>query len=151
MLLHEYGCYQQCPDELQVRVEAIESYFMTQVGYKKMFSWEQELWFFMMFDHIFVHWVIYHWHANFKLSQFACIHHGFLQWQCKHLLVRLEWLFISFLIGFCDFAEEFHRRRQLRTRKERLEKRRQQQAEYAESQKLFSQCKSRFFPIDNSH
>lgn len=39
-------------------------------------------------------------------------------------------------------AEEIHRRRQLRTRKERLEKRRQQQAEFTESQKLFSQCKS---------
>lgn len=39
------------------------------------------------------------------------------------------------------FLEEIHRRRQLRTRKERLEKRRQEQAELAESQKLFSQCK----------
>ncbi|CAF4598880.1 unnamed protein product, partial [Rotaria magnacalcarata] len=27
ILLHEYGCYQQCPDELRVRVEAIESFF----------------------------------------------------------------------------------------------------------------------------
>lgn len=36
MLLHEYGSYQQCPDELHVRVEAIESYFMTEVSCKKM-------------------------------------------------------------------------------------------------------------------
>jgi hypothetical protein len=32
MLLHEYGSYQQCPDELHVRVEAIESFFMTEVS-----------------------------------------------------------------------------------------------------------------------
>ncbi|CAF1192440.1 unnamed protein product [Adineta steineri] len=30
MLLHEYSSYQQCPDELHVRVEAIESFFMTE-------------------------------------------------------------------------------------------------------------------------
>jgi len=42
-------------------------------------------------------------------------------------------------------SDEIHRRRQYRTRKERLEKRRQQQAEFAESQKLFSQCKLKFF------
>jgi hypothetical protein len=31
MLLHEYGSYQQCPNELHVRVEAVESLFMTEV------------------------------------------------------------------------------------------------------------------------
>lgn len=44
-----------------------------------------------------------------------------------------------------DELDEIHRRRQMRTRKERLEKRRQQQAEWAESQKLFSQCESSVF------
>lgn len=33
MLLHEFGCYQQCPEEIHVRVEAIESYFMTEVSF----------------------------------------------------------------------------------------------------------------------
>ena len=32
ILLHEYGSYQQCPAELHVRVEAIESHFMTEVS-----------------------------------------------------------------------------------------------------------------------
>ena len=32
ILLHEYGSYQQCPSELHVRVEAIESHFMTEVS-----------------------------------------------------------------------------------------------------------------------
>ncbi len=33
ILIHEYGSYQQCPDELHVRVEAIESFFMTEVSF----------------------------------------------------------------------------------------------------------------------
>jgi len=36
ILLHEYGCYQQCPDELHARVEAIESFFMTEVSFFSM-------------------------------------------------------------------------------------------------------------------
>ena len=47
--------------------------------------------------------------------------------------------------GFFFLQDEIHRRRQFRTRKERLENRRQQRAEYAETQKLFSQCESRNF------
>ena len=31
MLIHEYGSHQNCPDELNVRIEAIESFFMTEV------------------------------------------------------------------------------------------------------------------------
>lgn len=30
ILIHEFGSYQQCPDELRARVEAIETYFMTE-------------------------------------------------------------------------------------------------------------------------
>ena len=41
-------------------------------------------------------------------------------------------------------SDEIHRRRQYRTRKERLENRRQQRAEYAETQKLFSQCNFKY-------
>lgn len=33
MLLHEYRSYENCPDELHVRVEAIESHFMTEVKF----------------------------------------------------------------------------------------------------------------------
>jgi hypothetical protein len=50
--------------------------------------------------------------------------------------------FLNSIFKFEIFLlDEIHRRRQFRTRKERLEKRRQQQAEFAESQKLLSQCK----------
>ncbi len=41
MLLHEYGSYQQCPDELHVRIEAIESFFMTEVRVVVVFSNEK--------------------------------------------------------------------------------------------------------------
>ena len=44
-------------------------------------------------------------------------------------------------IRIISILDEIHRRRQLRIRKERLEQRRQKRAEFAESQKLFSQCK----------
>ena len=46
--------------------------------------------------------------------------------------------------------DEIHRRRQFRTRKERLEKRRQEQAEFVESQKLFSACKINFIAYNHS-
>ncbi|CAF0913838.1 unnamed protein product [Adineta ricciae] len=104
MLLHEYGCYQQCPDELHVRVEAIESYFMTED----------------------------------VRSHFRSLSHLPLTCEFQVIEIRLHPPLIS-PMTMQTFAEEFHRRRQLRTRKERLEKRRQQQAEYVESQKLFSQ------------
>ena len=52
-----------------------------------------------------------------------------------------EFFFHTGTLHTSELSDEIHRRRQLRTRKERLEKRRQEQAEFAESQKLFSQCK----------
>ncbi|UJR29122.1 hypothetical protein I4U23_010336 [Adineta vaga] len=104
MLLHEYGSYQQCPDEIHVRVEAIESYFMT-----------EDL-----------------------RSQFRSLNHLPLTCEFQVIEVRLHPPLISPLT-MQSFTDEFHRRRQLRTRKERLEKRRQQQAEFVESQKLFTQ------------
>ncbi|CAF1637779.1 unnamed protein product [Rotaria magnacalcarata] len=104
ILLHEYGCYQQCPDELRVRVEAIESFFMT-----------GEL-----------------------RSQFRSISHLPLTCEFQVIEIRLNQPMIS-PTTMQVFNDEIHRRRQLRTRKERLEKRRQQQAEFVESQKLFSQ------------
>ena len=33
ILLHEFGSYNKCPDELHARIEAIESHFMTEVCY----------------------------------------------------------------------------------------------------------------------
>ncbi len=41
ILIHEYGSYQQCPDELHVRVEAIESFFMTEVSYLNKEIWNR--------------------------------------------------------------------------------------------------------------
>jgi hypothetical protein len=41
ILIHEYGSYQQCPDELHVRVEAIESFFMTEVSYSNKEIWNR--------------------------------------------------------------------------------------------------------------
>lgn len=103
MLIHDYGSYQNCPDELNVRVEAIESYFMT-----------EEL-----------------------RSQFRSLNHLPLTCEFQVVEVRLHPPIIS--PGTMHaFNDEIHRRRQIRTRKERLEKRRQQQAEFVESQKLFS-------------
>lgn len=104
MLLHEYGSYQNCPDELHFRVEAIESHFMT--------------------DDI--------------RSQFRSLSHLPLTCEFQVIEVRLHPPIIS-PATMQVFHDEIHRRRQLRTRKERLEKRRQQQAELVESQKLFSQ------------
>lgn len=103
MLIHDYGSYQNCPDELNVRVEAIESYFMT-----------EEL-----------------------RSQFRSLNHLPLTCEFQVVEVRLHPPIIS--PGTMHaFNDEIHRRRQIRTRKERLEKRRQEQAEFVESQKLFS-------------
>ncbi|CAF1110671.1 unnamed protein product [Rotaria sordida] len=104
ILLHEYGCYQQCPDELRVRVEAIESFFMT-----------EEL-----------------------RSHFRSLSHLPLTCEFQVIEIRLHPSLIS-SETMQVFADEIHRRRQLRVRKERLEKRRQQQAEIVESQKLLSQ------------
>lgn len=103
MLIHEYGSYQNCPDELNVRVEAIESFFMT-----------EEL-----------------------RSQFRSLSHLPLTCEFQVIEVRLLPPIISPATTHF-FTDEIHRRRQNRTRKERLEKRRQQQAELVESQKLFS-------------
>lgn len=86
---------------------------------------------------------------NFKLSKFVFILQLFLRRRYKFFTVIFNEKF-SFLHVEIDeilffFSDEIHRRRQLRTRKERLEKRRQQQAELVESQKLFSQCKKKIF------
>ncbi|CAF0866639.1 unnamed protein product [Rotaria sp. Silwood1] len=104
ILLHEYGSYQQCPDELHFRVEAIESFFMT-----------EEL-----------------------RSQFRSLSHLPLTCEFQVIEIRLHPPLIS-SETMQMFADEIHHRRQLRVRKERLEKRRQQQAELVESQKLLSQ------------
>lgn len=104
MLLHEYGSYENCPDELHFRVEAIESHFMTE---------------------------------DIR-SQFRSLTHLPLTCEFQVIEVRLHPPIIS-PTTLQIFHDEIHRRRQLRTRKERLEKRRQQQAELVESQKLFSQ------------
>lgn len=104
MLLHEYGSYQHCPDELHFRVEAIESHFMTE---------------------------------DIR-SQFRSLSHLPLTCEFQVIEIRLHPPVVS-PATMQVFHEEIHRRRQLRIRKERLEKRRQQQAELAESQKLFSQ------------
>jgi len=104
ILLHEYGSYQHCPDEIHARVEAIESFFMT-----------EEL-----------------------RSHFRSLSHLPLTCEFQVIEIRLHPPLIS-PATMQVFADEIHRRRQFRTRKERLEKRRQQQAEFVESQKLFSQ------------
>jgi len=103
MLIHEYGSHQNCPDELNVRIEAIESFFMT-----------EEL-----------------------RSQFRSLSHLPLTCEFQVIEVRLHPPIIS-PATMQIFTDEIHRRRQTRSRKERLEKRRQQQAELVESQKLFS-------------